>query len=143
MHSVTRRRFAWLFTAVSLCLMLILVGQAANAFIAGHCECRHGQEVDCDCPHHSGGEHDDDLPPCHRKLKAQKKAETSDVPGFKAQCGASQASLVLFSPTTLPHLAEPVFAVLIQTLRFEVRSWPPETFSSPPRAPPRVSAVVL
>lgn len=93
-----QRLFAVLLLGAQVLLGVVALGVAES----GHCECRHGAEVSCDCPHHAGAA-GKDLPACHRKLLAQKAAEERKTPGFKAHCASSRPELLIPVLATVPR----------------------------------------
>ncbi len=132
---------------VALVLLLThggLLAYGGSPFSQGRCECKHGPEVPCDCPHHrasageAGDELDADLPPCHRAMKATAPpSERTEDTGWRNHCDSSDPSLVVFALLELTG-ADPPEAVPFTSSR-----WPPppqlrlERAIAPPRAPPR------
>lgn len=102
-------------TLAAILATLLVALWSSGTFIAAICECEHGPEIECECPHHRGGGGDDaDLPPCHRaaaqRKREQTRADRKDAPvSFKNKCGASPARLVLQAPSRIspPQLSLP------------------------------------
>lgn len=97
---------------LSFVLVLVLSG---GAWAHGVCECAHGPEVACECPHHPAGrdgdDGDSDLPPCHRALKAKAKQSADETeasgPVLKVRCGGRAPAFVVLSQAVLPVVSGP------------------------------------
>lgn len=128
---------SWLQRATTVLLLCaqVLLGVCAMGFgDTARCECHHGPEVSCDCPHHSGGA-DASLPPCHRKLLAKKAAEERRRPGIKSHCASSRPELLIPMLAEVPRL-QPALELPTETRRIELPLLCARECPRRPQAPP-------
>ena len=111
----------------------------------GTCECSHGPDVACECPHHAGGRGDDDLPPCHRALKAKAKQAAKEAaakgPTLKVRCGGKAPVFVSLLPAVQPAVqAADLARVELPGLPSTPGLRPASSPVTPPEPPPRAVA---
>lgn len=128
-----RHRLALRVATVGLLAIIgVPVAYGASPWNTGHCECAHGPEVDCDCPHHAGGA---DLPPCHRAKRAAKQHPGGVA--LKAKCGSTSPDLLVVALLSTSHAGSEEFDAIAADPSFEYHGGVVEKFWPPPRQPPR------
>jgi hypothetical protein len=102
------------------------------------CECAHGPEVDCDCPHHAHGDSNSGAPPCHLTKKKAAKHPDDRASSFRARCGSSAPQLVLFAMLFIdwekPSPSVDVPALPVESILLQAAYRPHSPLRYPPRA---------
>lgn len=89
--------------ALSLALMYSAVYAQGLLPLFESCHCTHPADVPCDCPHMGAADDDSKLPPCHRKLLAEKRAAAKEKPALRNRCAPPPLSAVIVVPAELPE----------------------------------------
>ncbi|MDQ3263787.1 MAG: hypothetical protein M3Y59_09020 [Myxococcota bacterium] len=121
-------------------VILLLALWGSGTWVSGICECTHGPEVECECPHHQGDAEDESLPPCHRAAAAGKKRGLEDAPpgsSFKSQCGARPPAFVQLPPAELPPVdLGPPERVALPSARWTLEVRAPDSVEEKIEPPP-------
>ncbi len=126
-------------------MILLLALWGSGTWVSAICECTHGPEVECECPHHQGGDADDaSLPPCHRAAAARaaegKKKSREDAPpgsSFKSQCGARPPAFVTLPPAEMPPVDPgPPEQVALPSTRWTLEVRAPDSVEEKIEPPP-------
>jgi len=130
-------------------LLLALIG--SGTWVSAICECTHGPDVECECPHHQGADPEDpSLPPCHRaaaraarEARAQARSDQAasapreDRARLKNQCGSRGPAFVQLATAVMPSVQSgPPERVAIATARWHLEATAPSNPEEKIEPPP-------